>query len=162
MRLTKQCFGCKEQFRKTELIDYAAPGTVTMHSYCPKCLAEKHARERFSAKIQELFGELPGPQVWTERKRIIEKYGYTDDTIIECLEYIYNIEKKVKKIKETLYFVTPPMVDKAKKWKKSEEYQAMSLARAAAESQKSQEYIVPIQKSKIKTKELLNADDYLE
>lgn len=54
------------------------------------------------------------------------------------------------------------MVDKAKKWKKSEEYQAMSLARAAAESQKSQEYIVPIQKSKIKTKELLNADDYLE
>lgn len=51
MRLTKQCFGCKEQFRKTELIDYAAPGTVTMHSYCPKCLAEKHARERFSAKI---------------------------------------------------------------------------------------------------------------
>lgn len=92
MRLTKLCHGCKQSFRKSELIDYASPGAKTMYSYCSKCLEEKHSRENFSNKVCSIFGiKTPGPLIWTQRKRLQDTYGYTDDIIVECLDYLYNV-----------------------------------------------------------------------
>ena len=161
MKLTKQCYGCKQEFRKDELVDYAAPLAKTLHSYCPKCLAEKQSRERFSNKVCMIFGiKTPGPRIWTERKRLIDTYGYTDDIIIDCLEYIYKVENK-RKFAESLCLVNPVSVEKMRKWKKSEDYKAAQIARAMMETQ-AVEHIVPIKENSINNKQKINADDFLE
>lgn len=160
MRLTKQCHECKQQFRKTELVEYAAPGTKTLNSYCPQCLKEKHAREAFSNKVCTIFGlKKPGPQIWTERKRLQTTYGYTDELIINCLDYIYYVEKK-KKLAESLVLVTPYMIDKMMRYKKSQAAQINNLARAA--KTELQEHIVPVHENVQKEKLIWNPDDWLD
>ena len=159
-KLTKQCYSCKEQFRKSELIDYCSIGSNTLHSYCPKCLAEKQERDLFSQTVCQIFGiKSPTPQIWTERKRLKEKYGYTDAVIIDCLNYIYNIEK-IKKSSKTLYFVTPTMVEKMQQWKRGEQQKNNGII--AAYQTKCHEYIVSIKENKTSNKTYWNPDDWLD
>lgn len=158
-RATHKCYGCKEIFHNNELIKYASPGCKTMQWYCSKCYTNKLARERFLSEICRIFGvKAPGPQIWTERKRIIDTYGYTDDTIIDCLNYVYEIEK-IQKKKPTLYFVTPPMVDKMKQYKHAEQSKAMSLVQAT--KQEIYEHIVPIKENIKNKKTIYNPDEWL-
>lgn len=158
-KLTKQCYSCKQQFRKSELVDYCSINSNTLHSYCPKCLAEKQERDLFSQKVCQIFGtKSPGPQIWTERKRLREKYGYTDSIIIDCLDYIYNVEK-IKKKSETLYFVTPSMIEKMRQWKREEQQKNNGII--AAYQTKYNEYIVPIKENNISNKTNWNPDDWL-
>lgn len=51
MQLTRTCYGCKEKFRKDELIEYASDAATIAHWYCPKCLREKQEREMFSNTV---------------------------------------------------------------------------------------------------------------
>lgn len=158
-KLTRVCYSCKNSFPKEEMIQYAGLNAKILHWYCKKCYEEKTARENFSVTVCKIFGlKSPGPRIWREREALMMKYGYTDNTIIDCLEYVYNVEKK-KKLSESLYFVTPPMVEKAKKWKKSEEYKAMELARAT-QTVMHEEY-VPAQENTQSNKRIFNADDFL-
>lgn len=160
MKLTQQCFLCKQEFRKTELISYASASAKVSHWYCPECLKEKQSRERFSNKICMIFGiKQPGPRIWTERKRLIDKYGYTDDLIIDCLDYIYNIENK-KKLVESLTLVTPTTMNKMLQWKRTQEAKGKMLS--AAMDTKTTTYIVPIKENIGEEEKLLNADDYLD
>ena len=93
------------------MVNYATPRAKTSYWYCKKCYDEKMAQEDFSNKVCSIFGiKTPGPRIWTERKRLIDTYGYTDETIVNCLDYIYNVLKKPKKV-ETIYLVNPAMVD---------------------------------------------------
>jgi hypothetical protein len=159
MRLTKQCYGCKEQFRKTELVDYASPAAKTLHSYCPKCLKEKQERELFANKICILFGiKSPGPLIWTQRKHLQETYGYTDDEIISCLDYLVQVEKKYI-LKETLGLVAPWSMEKMRQWKRKLAEQASAIA-AAIKSTVTKEYIVPIEEN-IGEKNITNLEDGL-
>jgi len=161
MKLTKQCYGCKESFRKTELVDYASPRSNTMQSYCPKCLAEKQARDRFSDKVCELFGiKSPGPRLWTERKRLQEKYGYTDDTIVSCLDFLYNVEH-MKKLTESLALVTPTNIDRMLKWKRKQQYEAAKLATSMSSMAQVENRYVELKETKTKKKEL-NPDDWID
>ena len=130
MRLTKQCHGCKQQFRYSELVDYTGLGATKAYSYCPKCLAEKQSRERFQNKVCAIFGiKAPGPRIWTERKRLINTYGYTDDILIDCLDYLYNVAH-VKKLTESLCLITPKSVDAMLKWKREQKLTGINLAQA--------------------------------
>lgn len=161
MRLTKQCYGCKQQFRYEELTDYAAPMAKTMHSYCINCLREKQLRDKFSDTVCMIFGiKSPGPRIWTERKRLIKEFGYTDDVIIDCLNYLYNV-RKVKKLSESLALVNPYSVERMRKWKASEEYKNNMIAKAAQETQIA-DYFVPVKENTTTNKKILNADDFLE
>lgn len=118
-RLTKQCHECHQVFKKSELIDYASPNAKTMYSYCSKCLAEKQERDRFAEQICMIFGiKAPGPVIWTGRKRLREEYGYTDDTILKCVDYIYNV-RNFKKQSESLVLVTPKMVQEMKDYRRT-------------------------------------------
>lgn len=149
MKLTRKCAGCKEDFRKTELVEYSSATGKTSNWYCPKCLEEKQARERFSNKVCQIFGiKAPGPVIWTQRKRLIAEYGYTDDAIIDCLEYIYNVENK-KKLSESLYFVKPDMMEKTRAWKNQQAAKASSFAAAIANTE-TREYVVPVRENKKK------------
>lgn len=156
----KMCYTCKQKFPRKELIDYASIGTKTMHSYCLKCYKERLEREKFSEKVCSIFGiKTPGPRIWSERKRIQEKYGYTDDTIIECLNYIYNIEK-IKKISETLFFVNPINVEKAIKYKEKEQYNNYKIITSI--NVPMQEHIVTAQENIKSNKQNWNPDDWIE
>lgn len=122
MKPTLQCYKCKQQILRGDLVEYATPNSPTLHKYCPKCLAEQKSRDMFSQKVCYLFGlKTPGPRIWTERERIIKQYGYTDQTIIDCLDYIYNIEHK-QKLAESICLVTPINVEKMLQYKKKEEF----------------------------------------
>lgn len=103
--------------------------------------------------------KAPGPRIWTERKRLRDNYGYTDDVIINCLDYIYNIEHK-KKLSESLCLITPISVDKMMKWKHKEQIKSNQLT--AAYQTQVNEHIVSIQENITSKKENWNPDEWLE
>lgn len=159
MQLTRVCAGCKQKFRKDEMVEYSSVTGKTSHWYCHSCLEERLERERFSNKVCEIFGiKSPGPIIWTQRKRLKNEYGYTDGAIIDCLDYIYNVEH-MKKLSESLVLVNPKSMAKMKKWRAAQKAQASSIAAAIANTEM-KEYIVPIQEKK-KEKQEINLDDAL-
>ncbi len=161
MRITRKCFGCKQDFRKNELVEHSSPSGKTTNWYCPKCLQEKLDREKFSDTVCSIFGiKNPGPIIWTQRKRLQEKYGYTDDVIITCLEYIYKVEHK-KILSESLVLVTPLTVEKALKYKKQQEYNENKLVTAVTGTQYVERY-VKIKENIDEEKTELNPDDFLD
>lgn len=159
MTLTRTCYGCKEKFRKDELIEYASDAATIAHWYCPKCLREKQEREMFSNTVCQIFGlKAPGPRIWRERKRLQDTYGYTDGVIVDCLDYIYNV-KHLKKLSESLILVTPSMVSEMKRWKSSEEARAGGII--AAMTTPMEHIQVEIQENNTSNKKEINFDDYL-
>lgn len=159
MRLTRQCAGCKESFRKEELVQYFSSTGKTSAWYCHDCLLEKQAREKFFLKVCQIFClKAPGPRIWTERKRLRDKYGYTDDTIVDCLDYIYNVQKK-DKLTESLALVNPTSVAAMKKWKSQKKALGGSLIAAASQSQV-QEKVIDIPED-INQKRVVRLDDGL-
>lgn len=159
-RKIKTCYNCKEKFRAEELISYASPRAKIYHNYCPKCLIEKQSKDNFSDKVCSIFGiKAPGPRIWTERKRLQETYGYTDNSIIDCLDYIYNVEKK-KKFSETLFLVNPATMNKMKMYKREKEKESLKLA--AAITTKTNEYVAPVQVEKKKSKIEYDPDEWLD
>lgn len=159
-RSIKQCYACKQKFKKEELVDYASEGAKTLHSYCLKCLKEKQEKDRFSQKVCSIFGiKAPGPRIWTERKRLIDTYGYTDNIIIDCLDYIYNVQGR-KKLSDSLCLVNPSAVEKMLKYKKEKDVKAKMLVQAAKNETK--DYIVPIKENTSSFKTNWEPDDWLE
>lgn len=154
------CYMCKETFLKTEMVQYCSNKAKIAHWYCLKCLEEKQAKEKFSDQVCKIFGlKGPGPRIWTERKRLIDKYGYTDQILIDCLDYIYNVEHK-KKLSESLYLINPTMVDKMMRYKRQKNEVGTSLVQAM--KTEIREYVVPIRPPKERKKEKLNPDDFLD
>lgn len=159
MQVTRKCQGCKQDIHKSEMIQYFTPSGKTSYWYCKTCYEEKIAREKFQTKVCEIFGiKSPGPLIWTQRKRLRDTYGYTDDAIVDCLEYIYNVEH-MNKLKESLGLVNPRSMNNMKAWRADKKARASSLVAAVA-SMETHEYIVPINEKK-KKKEKLNLDDAL-
>ena len=158
---TYKCYGCKQIFRKEELVEHASTRAKELHKYCPKCLKEKQDSEFFADKICEIFGiKAPGALIYTQRKRIKQEYGYTDQIIIDCLEYIYNVEWK-KKLSESLYFVKPEYVEKMLKYKQSKETEEHQIVNAIG-AFKTEEHIVPIKEiENNKTSTYDNIDEWL-
>lgn len=160
MQKTLKCYECKELFPRDQLVAYASPDAKVMHNYCPKCLQEKQMREAFAAKVCQIFGiKNPGPRIWTERKRIQNTYGYTDQVLIDTLDYIYNVENK-KKLADSLCLITPTTVDKMMAHKKNEENKGIGLIAAA--QVKLTEHVVPIKENTSCKNHRVNIDDFLD
>lgn len=160
MAKTKMCHDCRQSFLREQLIDYASPGAKTLNSYCPVCYEKKIAREKFAEKVCIIFGrKTPGPQIWTERKRLQDKYGYTDDIIVDCLDYIYNVLKK-KKLVDSLCLINPTTVDNMLKYKSTIKAKNNNLIEAM--QMKTREYIVPIRENNKTHKSDLNPDEWLK
>ena len=130
---SKRCWKCHDNFRKDELIDYCAPGYKTYHSYCKKCLKEQQDFDALKLKIVSIFGndQKLWPRIMKDRKRLITQYGYTDNTISDCLDYLYNV-LKLKVLSKSLCLVTPTNVEKMKQYKRQQSAAAGQLAAAAA------------------------------
>jgi len=157
---TRVCFICKKAFLKNDMHEYASARAKQLHWYCEKCYKEKIERENFSDAVCKIFGiKMPGPRIWTERKRLIDTYGYTDNTIIDCLYYLYEV-KKMKKLAESLCLITPITVNEMLQYKKQKSVEASQLA--AAMQQEQTEYIVPTQKKKHIHKIEYDPDEWLD
>ena len=160
-KATLKCHGCKEVFRREELISYCSPNAKTSYNYCKKCYEEKLARERFSQTVCQIFGlKAPGPRIWKERERLKETFGYTDDTIVDCLKYIYEVNG-AKKLAESLCLITPTNVEKMMQLKRSQEFKRSILNEAMNTTYKI-EYIDVRENDGKKEVILDNLDDYLE
>jgi len=161
IRSTHKCHICKEVFRNEEMVNYASPRSKTAYWYCKKCYEDKLAQNNFSDKVCSIFGvKAPGPQIWTERKRLIDNYGYSDETIINCLDYVYNVLRKPKK-SVTLYFVNPSMVDEMMKYRRKQKVQSLNLA--AALQTEVREYVVPIKENTSSRKKIMyDPDEWLD
>lgn len=107
---------CAECSRQKRDIKKYPRGEIIEHNgrkLCPACYKQAVENEKFRDFICELFGvKSPGPKIYTQRKRLKEEYGFTDETIIKTLEYIFKIKKKNKSF-ESLGLVTPAMVEEA-------------------------------------------------
>ena len=159
MQLTRKCHGCGQDIHKDEMIQYSTVSGKTSYWFCKDCYEEKMARERFQIKVCQIFGiKSPGPLIWTQRKRLRDEYGYTDDAIVDCLDYIYNVEH-MKKLKESLGLVNPKSMANMKAWRADKKARASSIAAAIANTE-TKEYIVPVKENKKKKKEI-NLDDAL-
>lgn len=158
MNKTKICFACKKPFRVEELVAYSSSKGTILHNYCPTCLKEKQARDNFSDTVCRIFGlKAPGPQIWTERKRLRDKYGYTDDVIVQCLDYLYTVLKK-KKLAESLCLVTPITVNEALKYRDAN---ARKITNGM--TMETKEYFVPIQENQDeRKKDDFDLDDWLD
>ena len=128
----KKCWKCKKEFRKEELVDYCAPGYKTFHSYCKKCLKEQQDFDALKLKIVSIFGndQKLWPRIMRERKRLITQYGYTDSTIMDCLDYLYNV-LKMKVLSKSLCLVTPTNIERMKKYKREQAMAAGYIIAAA-------------------------------
>jgi hypothetical protein len=159
MLLTRKCHGCKQDIRKEEMIQYTSLSGKSSYWFCKTCYEEKMARERFQTKVCQIFGiKSPGPVIWTQRKKLRDTYGYTDDAIVDCLEYIYNVQKK-KILSESLVLVGPKSMAQMKAWRADQKARASGIAAAIAHTEM-KEYVVPIKENK-KKKEEINLDDAL-
>lgn len=128
----KKCWKCKEEFREDELVDYVSPGYKNFHSYCHNCLKEQQSFDKLKMKIVSIFGsdDKLWPRVIKDRNRIREKYGYTDETIADCLDYLYNIQH-LKVLSKSLCLVTPTNVERMKQYKRQQELKVGYLIAAA-------------------------------
>jgi len=161
MQLTRKCYGCKQDIRKDEMIQYATLSGKTSYWYCRSCYEEKLARERFQNKVCQIFGiKSPGPLIWTQRKRLKETYGYTDDAIVDCLEYIYHVAH-MDKLKESLGLVGPRSMAEMKKWRAEKQGQAGSLVAAMTNTEVTKE-VVPFNVQKNIKKTTVLDDSILE
>lgn len=158
-----KCFECKQDFNKESLVSYTSPLSTTSHNYCKNCLLQRQSRDYFSMSVCRIFGiKAPGPRIWTERKRLIEKYGYTDETLIDCLNYLYNIEKK-QKLRESLCLINPESINRMMQYKEKESDKWKNIAQAI--QQKVIETPVTIKENdnkRWKTSYSLNPDDWLD
>lgn len=159
MQLTRKCYGCKQDIRKEEMIQYSSPSGKTSYWYCKNCYEEKISRERFSNKICQIFGiKTPGPLIWTQRKKLKETYGYSDDAIVDCLEYIYNVQH-MNKLKESLGLVNPRSMEGMRKWRATKKAQAGSVVAAMANTEVIKNKVL-VRENTTKRKEI-NLDDAL-
>ena len=159
MKLTRKCHGCGQDINKNEMLQYSTLSGKTSYWYCKDCYEERLARERFQTKVCTIFGiKSPGPRIWTERKRLMDAYGYTDDAIVDCLDYIYNVEH-MNKLTESLALVNPRSMTNMKSWRAFKKAQASGIAASIANTEM-KEYIVPVRENTTKKKEI-NLDDAL-
>lgn len=157
MKNTLCCHGCKQSFRREDLISYASINSKTAYNYCHKCYKEKINRDYFSFEVCKIFGlKVPGARIWTERKRIQDQYGYTDNTIIDCLKYVYEFAG-AKKLTNSLCLVTPANVEKMMKLKRAQEVRANNFNDAINNQYK--KITVNIKKEETQSKNKINLND---
>ena len=159
-RKTLKCYVCGETFRREEMTSYASPGRKVSHYYCKKCYEEKLEKDDLMQEVGRIFGEnFNWPRFWKDRNRLRDEYGYTDDTIADCLRFLYEV-KNVKKLSASLALVTPTNVEEMMKYKRSGEWRR-NMFEEAMNTQYKITYI-DVRENTQKEVVLDNLDDFLD
>lgn len=151
------CCSCKEKIPREQIIYYGSKENLM--KYCPECHKEKISREKFYNFICELFGiKAPGPKIYAQRKKIKAAYGFTDETIMKTLDYLFNV-KKLNKGFESIGLVNPQNVEEARKYFEEKKKKEEKLREA--EQTRIEKIVVPVKKKERKV-ELIDIDALLE
>ena len=93
-----------------------------------------------------------------ERKKLKTTYGFTDETIMKTLDYLFNV-KKLNKGYESIGLVNPQTVEEAKNYFEEKKKNEEKLKEA--EKTRIEKVIIPIKKKERKV-ELIDIDALLE
>ena len=99
------------------------------------------------------FGEF----IYSQRKKLKTAYGFTDETIMKTLDYLFNI-KKLNKGYESLGLINPQTVDEAKRYFEEKKKNEEKLK--AAEQTRVEKIIIPVKKKERKV-DLIDIDALL-
>lgn len=143
------CCECRERAKKETMIEYKSK------KYCNHCYELKLEKERFVNYVCKLFGiKSPGPIIYSQRKRLKEIYGYTDDVLIKTLSYLFEV-KGMNRAYETLGLINPINVDEALKYYKNQKINQEQILRNIEKSQKDIKVItIPLNKKKEDKKDI--------
>lgn len=95
---------CKKTFRRASMYYYGDD------AYCWQCFPKKLAKVKFERFVKGLFNltQIP-PSVWKEYKNLIT-CGFSNDTIIETIYYIYTA-KKVNQLMTIMKMINEKVVE---------------------------------------------------
>lgn len=149
------CHDCKGLFPRESLI------TFKNARYCSVCYTSAVERAKFAETVCKIFDlKAPGPRIWSQRKQLREKYGYTDTMIVTALEYIK--EKKKGTLQETLGLV-PYYINAALSKEEKRDEIAEHIAEAIQEQKIVYIDAVPAAAPPVKKAPILwNPDDFLQ
>ena len=144
------CSKCKTKYPKESMILYKN------QKFCQECYKKKLKDEEFFNFICLLFGlKSPGPKIYSQRKKLRENYGYTDETIMKTLSYLFEV-KHCNKAFESLGLINPKNVEEAISYYKKEEYKNKKILDALKQTKEElQIFNVPLLKennNKLKNK----------
>lgn len=142
VRKVLTCHECKGKFPAAEMIVYTTLTGKTSYNYCRTCYEERVSRDKFADKVCEIFGlAAPGARIWKDRETIQVKWGFTDETIIECLDYLYNVEKK-RKLSESLTLITPDAMERMLRYKERHEIVKNNVQEQVAANVNTQQIVI--------------------
>lgn len=149
---TRKCVTCNQFFLKDDMVQYASTRAKKLQWYCKSCYEKKIEQDKFTDAVCKIFGiKMPGPVIWRDRKKLIDTYGYTDQTIIDCLDYVYNV-KKMKKTSESLVLITPAHIHEMLEYKKQKSFEITHMTKAFETEMI--EHIIPTPKRKKQIKKV--------
>ena len=95
---------CKETFCRASMYYYGD------NAYCWQCFPKQLAKVKFERFVKGLFNltQIP-PSVWKEYKNLIT-CGFSNDTIIETIYYIYTA-KKVNELNTAMKMINEKVVE---------------------------------------------------
>lgn len=151
------CSVCKERAKKETMIEYKSK------KYCLHCYEEKTERERFINYICRLYGiKSPGPLIYSQRKRLRETYGYTDDVLIKTLYYMFEV-KNMNKSYESLGLINPANVNEALEYYKNQNIKQSSILQKIEQSHDNIKIInIPLKEKKEKEQEDIDLENLFE
>ena len=130
MKPTLKCYKCGQQYPRGDIVEYTTTRSKVPHRYCPNCLKIAQDTDYFFAKVAEFYKkDIPWATINNRRNKLRETYGYTDKTIIDCLEYAYNVKGYVV-LEKALGIVKPSLVEEMFQYKKQQEYENNKIATA--------------------------------
>lgn len=145
------CCYCHKKYPRDEIVYYGS--SKNQQKYCPDCYKEKISREKFYQYICELFGiRAPGPKIYAQRRKIKDTYGYTDDTIMKTLDYLFKV-KHLDKEFESIGLVNPKTVNEAKEY-----YERKKIQLAEEQVKEREKIIIPVEDNR-KKKNLIDLDN---
>lgn len=160
MKPTLKCYKCGEQIPRGDLVEYTSMRSKNPHRYCPKCLKTIQDAEQFYNKVAEFYKDDISWAAINKRKNILyETYGYTDQTIIDCLEYAYKIKGYVV-LEKVLGIVKPPLVEEMLQYKRAKDTKENKIVNAIIEGTKKQNFPKIKIRENIKQPKEWNIDDY--
>ena len=133
MKPTLKCYKCGEQIPRNELVEYVTLRSKNPHRYCPTCLNAIKESEYFYTKVAEFYkNDISWSLINKRKTALYETYGYTDKTIIDCLEYAYKVKGYVV-LEKALGIVKPPLVEEMLQYKRAKEFKENSIVNAIVE-----------------------------
>jgi hypothetical protein len=124
--------------------------------------ANKKAQKSKLSKVNQCFEGKPyispSTLIAKERKKIKAAYGFTDETIMKTLDYLFNV-KKLNKGFESIGLVNPQNVEEARKYFEEKKKKEEKLREA--EQTRIEKIVVPVKKKERKV-ELIDIDALLE